>query len=735
MSRIDNRVSNLNKDVYDALKQINTKDGISKQEALTIKQAVEKDGKVDTSETDLLDEILTNRKSIDIINQKGSSIEVFDLDIGGELNLNKEVESILKRAKLNPQYNSILSGLEKQGHFKSEVDKKLQALQLVESNKAFIPNAKEIQEFLKEDIAKELQGKPFEEQFKTVEHATKITRGVAQDLCKTFKLEPKIAEKIVDVMKFKDWMQLKGLNAATLGDNLGAQLKLKALANEANEKIVADINKILGTDITASPKQVSRVIDKLLKTGDKIGDLKDIARARLDLPSLDPDEIKAFVNTLVKEYGLDPKTSVKDFLKDLANPDANYKGRMHVSLKTKTGMKFELQIGAEQLTRFYDKEFHLNGIAQNIHDVSYKGVEQYLLTDASDPKEYKKALNAFGHGDPVKGKAVIEETLKILGDGNIEKGKKVLTDLNKLYKANHDKVIQLAMDGKSFDFMELNKEYLKKLSDVYAKIPEKNLPPIYLEAVEKAKLAGQFAQRADDVYETVSKLGLTENKTITKLLNNPKIDNNVMKNILDALNKSANDPKVFKSILTTIETADHATLAKSFAKADAGKTIMEVSKKLMASLSKYGIGEAELIAKVAKGLSKALPVVGGLASGFDTVRLGSIAIAGKDPIFGKEYKDPDVRALALLGANLNLIDTALAVVEITGIGNVDLPVNIALAVGEIGIDIMVDYFNDHPEKMPDEMRIGIRAISVASAAAMPANALTLIGIYGSEIFK
>lgn len=40
MSRIDQTVSNLNKDVFDTLKYINTKDGIDKQEALVLKQAI-----------------------------------------------------------------------------------------------------------------------------------------------------------------------------------------------------------------------------------------------------------------------------------------------------------------------------------------------------------------------------------------------------------------------------------------------------------------------------------------------------------------------------------------------------------------------------------------------------------------------------------------------------------------------------------------------------------------------
>jgi len=60
MPSINGNTANLNKEVFTALKKINTADGINKQEALELKKAIMADGKVDLAEKDLLGEILSS---------------------------------------------------------------------------------------------------------------------------------------------------------------------------------------------------------------------------------------------------------------------------------------------------------------------------------------------------------------------------------------------------------------------------------------------------------------------------------------------------------------------------------------------------------------------------------------------------------------------------------------------------------------------------------------------------
>lgn len=148
-----------------------------------------------------------------------------------------------------------------------------------------------------------------------------------------------------------------------------------------------------------------------------------------------------------------------------------------------------------------------------------------------------------------------------------------------------------------------------------------------------------------------------------------------------------------------------------------GAKLLRQVAELVPALEKYGLKLADIIPKLARTLGKVIPAVGALASAADAKRLGEIALTGRSG--GKTYNDPEVRTLALLGASTNAVDTLLGVGEALGIGNVDFPVQAALAVGSLAADVLVEYFNDNPNAMSPTMRKAIRYTAAASAVAAP----------------
>ena len=159
---------------------------------------------------------------------------------------------------------------------------------------------------------------------------------------------------------------------------------------------------------------------------------------------------------------------------------------------------------------------------------------------------------------------------------------------------------------------------------------------------------------------------------------------------------------------------------------------------LVPALQKFGLSIAEIVPKLGRALGKAVPALGAVASAYDTARLGEIAVTGRSG--DKVYADKEVRALALLGASTNALDTLLGVSEAFGVGNVAFPLQLGLAVGSLAIDVMVEYFNDNPEAMPESLRKAIRYTAAATAVAAPfvvpgagiAASAAIANIYGAD---
>lgn len=251
-----------------------------------------------------------------------------------------------------------------------------------------------------------------------------------------------------------------------------------------------------------------------------------------------------------------------------------------------------------------------------------------------------------------------------------------------------------------------------------------------------AKVAGELET---DAIKKIDSLPVnSQTKALLKeLAEKPEFkgNQNAINNIIDAFDKAVSDEKSIEILTETVKNLDAGTLAKVFSEAEKAGQVVSLVKKAVTIFAKYGLAVGEVVAKVGKGLLKALPVIGAVASGYDTQRLARLAVTGVDPASGKDFRsypqgDPrntpenleklkDLRSLALLGSAANGLDTVLAVIEATGIGNVDAFLQIGLAGVEVVIDLALDYFREHPDKLPDGLSKTIRAAALTAELASP----------------
>jgi hypothetical protein len=189
---------------------------------------------------------------------------------------------------------------------------------------------------------------------------------------------------------------------------------------------------------------------------------------------------------------------------------------------------------------------------------------------------------------------------------------------------------------------------------------------------------------------------------------------------------AAKNPEQFKRLLEVIGHLGPKEMEALFTSAQIAKYGLQVIEEMAAMFKKIGVPFAMAAPKIAKGLGKAIPAIGAAFSGYDAVKLGKIATTGT---WGdKTYKDSDVRKLAYLGAKVNTVDTVLALAEALGIGNVAFLASMGMAGVEILIDVLVDYYNEHPEALTTTARIAINAALAASGpdgAAIVAGSLLL----------
>lgn len=239
------------------------------------------------------------------------------------------------------------------------------------------------------------------------------------------------------------------------------------------------------------------------------------------------------------------------------------------------------------------------------------------------------------------------------------------------------------------------------------------------------RIAAQMTTRL-----TESGLGPQGQEALTRVLAKEGMDDNAMRAVTEMVERMG--PESGERMLQMMASIDNSSAIKLLANnSEYATKALGLIDEAMPTLSRMGLSFAEVAPKFAKGLGKAIPALGAAVSAYDTARLGTIAMTGEWD--GKTYSDPDVRALALIGAGLNGADTALAIAEAFGVGNVALPINLGLAGAEVAVDIMVEYYGEHPEKMPQELRTAIKATALGIAVGMPGPGTAAVAqIYGLD---
>lgn len=234
-------------------------------------------------------------------------------------------------------------------------------------------------------------------------------------------------------------------------------------------------------------------------------------------------------------------------------------------------------------------------------------------------------------------------------------------------------------------------------------------------AVKKLSLSEADTAIARNAYANLSE---KEAKTLTRALEG--VDGPMRSNLLALYEKLPS--ALLTTLLENKETFEAVTKGLS---------------SVIGSLDKLKIGFQVALPKLISALEKAVPIIGGKIAYDDAQRLMGIAQTGvssqKDdngnPI---EYKDPTIRALALLGADLNTADAGIALLETVGIGLAGFGPQIALGLGAAGLEIIMEVYREDPSKIPTNVREGVKALALTQALVDPQAAAIVKDIYGVE---
>lgn len=263
-------------------------------------------------------------------------------------------------------------------------------------------------------------------------------------------------------------------------------------------------------------------------------------------------------------------------------------------------------------------------------------------------------------------------------------------------------------------------------------------------AVDEAADLGRQAvdavnSRIDDVAQrlNISPQNAEKLKTMVRNLGPEGVENVI--GMMDRVGREFADTMV--AVLDNMPKSAISALASSSTASNLVADTMKASGQMLQKMKVPARALAGLAPKLAKNFMKTIPALGGAVSAYDAARLGSIALTGQD-LGGRQYEDPNVRALALLGAGINTADTALAITEALGVGNVALPAQIGLAGAGLVVDIAVDYFDEHgmPPEMASTIRRGAAVAAGGSLIAAPftgggslAISGALANIYGTDV--
>jgi hypothetical protein len=204
-----------------------------------------------------------------------------------------------------------------------------------------------------------------------------------------------------------------------------------------------ELTRLLGVRPEGVPKDPVRAAGKLrgwqATDGPRVrlGHLDDLARGRIDLPSLQPERLRGMMDTLRRHFG-DDNLIVRDHV--VGQPF--YRGRLHVKIRDASGLWYELQVGPRQLSQFFDTPFRAAGTTTSLHDAVYKGLLRL------DDTAYK----ALGRGDAAAG------------------ADRVTRVVNR-YVDEVDEVVALARQGEPYDFVARTPELRAEVASVFEELP------------------------------------------------------------------------------------------------------------------------------------------------------------------------------------------------------------------------------------------------------------------------
>ena len=671
----------LNDNVARKLKEISKDGKIDTNELKSLKKEIELDNHVDDAEKELLDSAF-----------KGKTIKTKDLSVkvdGKELDFSKLIAD-KKEAR-----EAFTTGV----------------YQLYDNDGSEGFETRSAAEFKPENYKTE---KEFTEAF--MEHSKHIFHvklglkednlgAISKNLFTFYNTKDPIekAKSLLFVMvRINDFMEQKGLQKGENGEN-GEKVKpdktLKALQDFKRE-LNEDVNKFI-KKLPDKASNGANIIQKLFLDGAKSdGRIKHIANLSNDDFNL--KDVRAMYE-LINDLGPDAKALLPKKAQDFIDRTQLLMGEgfmKHIKSALPLGENSDIMKSA---LKFMTASDGADKIAAGLDFVKATGVQvfgkggkfetvmEFLKMDSRTTDAFRTAFNSTAAGGSRT------EAIKYLG----EHYKEGLEKMKKYFAS--------PADAKFIE--ETSKSVLKKVGENKSILTEQ-LPRIAKEMElellpEEEKVLAEILSKSDKVDEAFIKKALSTIKSLGK--ENASTALKMLKEI---------DPKIASKIFTL------DTLGPKFLKA-----AVEYLPKFMEFAEKVGMKAIDAIPLFAKGLGKAIPVAGGLVSGYDTVRMGTIATTGEWS--GKKYKDPEVRALAAFGTMVNGVDTALAVIECTGVGNVDFPIQLGLAGAEVAIDLMVEYYNEHPEKMTPEMRTAIKAGALLMATN-PTGMAMVASIYGVD---
>ena len=179
--------------------------------------------------------------------------------------------------------------------------------------------------------------------------------------------------------------------------------------------------------------------------------------------------------------------------------------------------------------------------------------------------------------------------------------------------------------------------------------------------------------------------------------------------------------KTLSTTLKALDGAESRVLGKTLLKLDT--TLGKLGVKMTASVGK----------KLMLGLGKVIPIAGVAASGYATYEMGKTAMDKSLP--------PELRYLAYQGAKLNGLDTALGLLEATGIsettpvGVVELPLQAGLGVGELVVDVVlsdqIEKYKADPKNWKSPLWLD-GGLALSAAASGPNGFLEMSMFFGPK---